>query len=248
MGYEFTQTDEANVDATVDDVWNAIATGPGIDSWFMGTNEVADGIVRTVFGGYAPEQPITASEPGHRFAYGAPPEPDGRFIAFDFLIEGREGSSTSLRLVTAGFLPGDDWAEEFEAMKKGGALYFATLVEYLNHFARRTAMPLTASGPIVKDWPAAWEALGRTLGLPGRPNTGDAVRLTIDGATLDGTVYFANEHTVGARTPDALYRFVMGFRPGGGGPMLAMHNLFAPDVDVQREERAWSAWLETALA
>ena len=54
------------------------------------------------------------SEPGHRFAYGEDPEPDGRFIAFDFMIEGRAGGGTSLRMVTSGFLPGDDWADEFE--------------------------------------------------------------------------------------------------------------------------------------
>ena len=50
MGYEFSQEDRADVNATIDEVWTAIATGPGIDSWFMGKNEVADGVVRLVFG------------------------------------------------------------------------------------------------------------------------------------------------------------------------------------------------------
>ncbi len=248
MGYEFSRAEEADIDATVDEVWDAIATGPGIDSWFMGSTEVSGGVVRTVFGRYTPESPVTASEPGHRFAYGTQPAPDGRFIAFDFLIEGREGGSTSLRLVTSGFLPGDDWADEFDAMTKGGALYFATLVEYLNHFARRHATPITATGPAVEDWDAAWAALGRTLGLAKRPEVGDAVRVTVDGSTSNGTVYFTNGHNVGIRTPDALYRFVKGFRPGGCGPMLAMHNLLAPGTDARRAEQDWTAWLEHAVA
>jgi hypothetical protein len=47
-------------------VWDAIATGPGIDSWFMGRNEVEPsdgGIVRTASGGYTPESTVTTWDP-----------------------------------------------------------------------------------------------------------------------------------------------------------------------------------------
>jgi uncharacterized protein YndB with AHSA1/START domain len=240
MGHEFEQIDHADVDATVEEVWQAIATGPGIDSWYMGRTEVAEGTVRTVFGGFTPESPVTAAEPGKRFAYAMPAAPDGRFIAFDFLIEGRAGGSTSLRLVTNGFLPGDDWAEEFEAMSKGGALYFRTLVEYLNHFAGRTAIPVTAFGPPVDDWGRAWTRLGEELGLDRAAREGD--RVTIDGAS--GTVYFANEPTVGIRTADGIFRFVQGFH----GPMIAMHNLFAPAADGAQAEQFWQSWLARVFA
>jgi len=156
MGHQFTEHDAAEVPASPEEVWAAIATGPGIDSWFMGRNEVkpgADGIVRTVFGDYAPESPITEWDPARRFGYRSGQAPDGRFIAFEYLIEGRAGGSTVLRAVTSGFIPGDDWADEFEAMKLGGALYFASLVEYLTHFPGRFAAPVTAYGPPDPDWP-----------------------------------------------------------------------------------------------
>jgi hypothetical protein len=201
----------------------------------MGRNEVADGTVRTVFGGFTPQAPVTASEPGRRFAYGTQPALDGRFIAYDFLIEGQAGGSTSLRLVTSGFLPGDDWAEEFEAMTLGGALFFRTLVEYLNHFAGRTARPLTVFGPPVSDWDQAWARVGAQLGLDRPAREGDQVRI----ADTTGTVYFTNAHTLGVRTPYALYRFVKGFR----GPMIAMHNLFAPGTDDGKAEQFWQDWL-----
>ena len=79
---------------------------------------------------------MTAWDPARRFAYRSGEAPDGRFIAYEFLIEGRAGGSTVLRTVTSGFLPGDDWAEEFEAMTLGGEIYFRTLVEYLTPLRR----------------------------------------------------------------------------------------------------------------
>ena len=142
MGRPFENRSEAEVPASPDEAWAAIASGPGIDSWFMGRSEVRpgpDGTVRTVFGEYAPELGVTAWDPARRFAYRSGEAPDGRFIAYEFLIEGRAGGSTVLRTVTSGFLPGDDWAEEFEAMTLGGEMYFRTLVEYLSHFAGRFA-------------------------------------------------------------------------------------------------------------
>ncbi len=58
MGRPFENRNEAEVPASPDEAWAAIASGPGIDSWFMGRSEVQpgpDGTVRTVFGEYAPE-------------------------------------------------------------------------------------------------------------------------------------------------------------------------------------------------
>ena len=40
MPHEFEIGDEITVDATPEQVWEAIATGPGIDSWLMGRNQV----------------------------------------------------------------------------------------------------------------------------------------------------------------------------------------------------------------
>ncbi|HEY2795552.1 MAG TPA: SRPBCC domain-containing protein [Micromonosporaceae bacterium] len=234
MGYEFSTELTADVDANVDEVWNAIATSDGVNAWFMGSTEIADGHVRMVFGDYAPDGVITHDERPSRFAYEVPAEPDGRRIAYDFLIEARTGGTTSLRLVSNGFLPGDDWADEFEAMQRGGAMFFATLVAYAAHFAGRPSQSLLAAGPMVDS--SVWTALGAALGLDRPARTGDAVKLSRPGGdTVEGTVYFTNEDTVGVRTSDALYRFMRGF----GGPFLAMHVTFGPAEDAG----AWSEWL-----
>ncbi|MFE6612493.1 SRPBCC domain-containing protein [Amycolatopsis sp. NPDC057786] len=242
MVHEFEITDRVEVDATPEQVWDAIATGPGITSWFMGRNEVDGGVggtVRTAFGGFEPTSAITAWDPLERLVYGTEPAPDGRFVAYEFLIEGRSGGSTVLRTVTSGFLPGDDWEDEFEAMTAGGELFLHTLVEYLNRFAGRKAVPVTVFGPMIADWDSAWPTLGRELGLAGRPEPGDRVRLSTGPvSTVDGEVYFANAQTVGIRTADALLRFVRGF----AGPICAMHHLFG-DVDSAEQDTHWAEWL-----
>jgi uncharacterized protein YndB with AHSA1/START domain len=245
MGHQFAQHHEAEVPASPEEVWAGIATGPGIDSWFMGRNEVTADAVRTVFGEYAPELEITERDPAHRFAYRSGQAPDGRFIAYEFLIEGRAGGSTILRTVTSGFLPGDDWADEFEAMTLGGELYFRTLVEYLHYFAGRFAVPVTAFGPPGTSWPRDRPLLCRALGLPEEPKPGDPARLPSDtGNTSDtGIVYFANAHSIGVRTPDALYRFMRGF----GKPVIAAHHLFGSDAEPDRTGQAWAAWLSRTL-
>lgn len=261
MGHEFEQVDSFEVEATPEDVWTAIATGPGIDSWFMGRNEVdaAAGKVRQSFGGYEPEHRVTAWEPMHRLAYRSDGAPDGRFIAYEFLVEGRDQAGTVLRMATSGFLPGDDWAAEYDAMTKGGALFFATLATYLRHFPGRTAVPVTVFGPVITDWASTRATLMTALGLPADPKPGDPAHVAANGlGRIDGEVYFANEHTIGLRTPDALYRFLKGF----GGPIVAAHHLFTDgtadtdrtsdtgrtDTGAGAAERAWQSWLTTTFA
>ena len=248
MGHPFEQHKEAEVPATPDEVWAAIASGPGIDSWFMGRSDVKPGVggtVCTVFGEYAPELDVTAWDPARWFAYRSDEAPDGRFIAYEFLIEGRSGGSTVLRAVTSGFLPGDDWADEFEAMTLGGEMYFRTLIEYLTYFAGRFAAPVTAFGPPGTTWTRDRALLCRGLGLPEAAKPGDRARLTADRiGFVDGIVYFANANSIGVRTQDALYRFLRGF----GKPVIAAHHLFAEDADPARAQLAWESWLRRTLA
>ena len=242
MGQDFEHHDRAVVDATPEQVWSAIATGPGIDSWFMGRTEVRPGeggAVRTEFGASLPPSTITAWQPLERFAHDSGPGPDGRFIASEFLLEGRAGGSTVLRMVTSGFLPGDDWEGEYQAMTQGLGLFFRTLVEYLHHFAGRTATPVTAFGPPVADFEQAWALLDRALGVTRPLAAGDPVRFEPDGLPpVDAVVYYANDQTLGLRSADTLYRFMQGF----GGSMIASHHSFA-GAGRPATDQAWSAWL-----
>lgn len=242
MGHRFEQRSEFTVNATPEQVWEAIATGPGIDSWFMGRNQVEPGqggSVRTAYGGYQPVFTITAWEPPGRLAYGTEPAADGRVIAYEFLVERRDRGGTTVRMMVSGFLPGDDWQAEHEAMIAGVDLFSQTLHTYLAHFPGRTATPVTASGPPVADWDTAWAALRRSVDLTAPAAVGDRVRFTPAGLPpVDGVVYAVNPQTLGIRTADGLYRFLQGFQ----GSLVVGHHLFT-GTDPDHAERAWQDWL-----
>jgi uncharacterized protein YndB with AHSA1/START domain len=248
VGHHWEQRDEATVAASVEEVWSAIATGPGIDSWFMGRSEVEpgpDGAVHTAMGSFTMDSEITGWEPLRRFAHRGSDGPDGRFIAYEYLIEGRDQGSTVLRVVTSGFLPGDDWEGEFEAMRLGGALYFATLVEYLNNFAGRSGQPINISGPPVTDWPTAWAELHRALGLSTTAQVADPVRVTLAGLpAIEGVVDFVNPVALGIRTPTALYGFLHGYF----GSIVLSHHIFEQDSTETDTAAAWQTWLNSLPA
>jgi uncharacterized protein YndB with AHSA1/START domain len=221
MGKDFESRHEAVVGATPEQVWEAIATGPGISSWFVGRTQIDGDAVLTDFGdGWMPAGTVTSRVPPRHFAHRSEQAPDGRFVAYEYLIEGGDGSATVLRAATSGFLPGEDWADEYEAMQLGTAMFFATLVEYLRHFPGRVARPVTAFGPPVTDWPQAWGALYQKLGLGPSPKAGDPV-------PGGGEVYFVNPHTLGLRTGRGLYRYLRGLH----GALIASHELFGGDAE-----------------
>lgn len=241
---------EVELDAGPEQVWEAIATGPGMDSWYMGQSQVEPGVgglVRTEMGAGALEATVTQWDPPHRFAYRGQTSADGRFIAFEFQIEGQTGGGATLRLVASGFLPGDDWEAEYDAMTKGGDLYFRTLIAYLTHFRGRTAWPIYAYGPPVAGWERAWSILTGALSLPAVIAEGAPVHCTLaEGLPpIDGVVDYISADCLGVRTADALYRFLRGFY--GSGVVLS-HHLFAEGADRAAVTHAWQDWLTRLFA
>ncbi len=238
------------LDASVEQVWEAVATGPGLDSWYMGHSQIEPGVggtVRTEIGGGALESTVTHWEPPHRFAYRGHASEDGRFLAFEFQIEGQAGGRTLLRLVSSGFLPGDDWEAEYDAMTKGGALYVRTLIAYLTYFRGRTAWPISAYGPPVADWERARQVLTAALGLTVGVAEGDPVHCTPAAGLppIDGVVDYVSADHLGVRTADALYRFLRGFY--GSGVVVA-HHMFSARPDRAAVAHAWQDWLHHMFA
>jgi uncharacterized protein YndB with AHSA1/START domain len=245
MPHEFELRKEVTLDATPDQVWEAIATGRGLDAWFMGRNEVEPregGRTRMTIAGQTEEATVTAWEPGKRYAYRAEGPDGSTLMAFEWLIEGRDDGRTVLRLVQSGVL-GDDWEAEYDALGQGWDMFLHQLGQYLRFFRGRTATPVTLLRPVPSgdDADRVWEVLPRELGLTGRPGEGDTVRLTPAGlAPIDGVVDYVSPTALGVRSDDALHRFARAH----DGSLGVGHHLFSGDTDPAAAERAWQVWLD----
>jgi uncharacterized protein YndB with AHSA1/START domain len=244
MSREFEMRKEVALDASPEQVWEAIATGPGLTSWFM-THEVEPGVgglVRLRVGDFVVESRITGWDPPHRLEVigGSEEEP----MAFEYLVEARDGGSTVLRFAQSGFL-GDNWETEYEAMSAGWDHYFHTLGQYLRHFFGRPVTFVLADGPEASAAPEAWPRLLAALGLNGRPVVGDRVRLT-GPDPAEGEIDYVLDSFLGVRAEDALYRFHG--RSLLGMPVAVGHHVFRPDVDADKEAERWRNWLVEAFA
>ncbi len=242
MPHEFKVSKEIALDASPEQVWEAVATGRGLDAWFMGSNEVeprVGGTTRCTMGRYSEEGMVTAWEPHKRFAYRSREGDDGSFMAFEYVIDGRDEGRTVLRLVQSGFMSAD-WEAEYEALNKGWDMYLRTIGQYLTYFPGQTATPISAQGPQAAGEGQVWEAVKKGVGLAGAVREGDRARYTVAGSKpVEGVVDSVLVPTfLGVRTSDGLYRFV-----GRGGAVGVGHHIFAAGVDQRDADRAWQTWL-----
>lgn len=159
------------VPGTPEQVWSAIATGPGYAAWFVPAEVEprAGGSLRFDFGqGVSSTGEVTRWNPPLEFGYverewspGAPP------VATEITITARSGNRCVLRMVHSLFTSTDDWDGELEGFEQGWQGYFALLRAYLLHFAGRPAMSFTTRMPSKGDALSTWQQLCEALQLTG---------------------------------------------------------------------------------
>lgn len=231
------------LDATPEQVWAAIATGPGISTWFVPTEleEREGGEVRQDFGGgYTDTGSVVAYEPGRRIVLGAGAEGVSRH-AFEYLVEAREGGGTVLRFVQSGFDDdADGWENEYTSFDKGWDLFFGNLRGYFAHFAGLPVGNVVAMAFVAGGAADAWPVLHRALGLPGRPALGAEV--VLDGPQkIAGVVDVATGEFLGVRSESALFRF--GAEGSDGCGVSAYHYFYGEAVDAPALTLQWQEWL-----
>lgn len=229
------------LDASPEEVWEAVATGPGIATWFV-PHEVEPregGAVSADFGGgFQGTGRVTAWEPGRRLAYDST---EGGGHAFEFLVEGRDGGGTVLRFVQSGF-SGDDWEAEFDSFDAGWDLFFDNLRAYLRHFAGQPVQNALAMGWTSGGASAVWPVLHAALGLAGPPALGETVTLTPDGPPpVTGVVDVVSPEFLGIRSADGLHR--IGAEGEAGCGVSAYHYFYGAPVDAKAVTAAWQEWL-----
>jgi Activator of Hsp90 ATPase homolog 1-like protein len=239
MTHPFEVQDQFSVDATPDEVWTAITTGPGVDSWLMGRTEI-DSAGKTatfdMFGNVA-RSAITAWEPGRHYATVEDKNPDGTFMAMEWLIESRDGGGAVVRFTHSGML-GDDWEAEYNGLSVGDRAYMKKLAVYLKHFAPRTARhSVFLPGPVAAD---SWAAMTAAVGVGTDAADGQPARLSVPGIEpADGTAEFVIERSfIGLRTADAMYMLIHGYND-----MVFATAHYFDDRDQSAEAQAWQNWL-----
>jgi len=234
---EFRIAREVALDATPEQVWESIATAAGLAAWFRPMPIKPDSDL------------VTAWEPGRRLATRTPAAPGGSMHAFEYLIEARDGGTTVLRFVHSGFA-GDDWSEEYQPLTAGGwDMYLHTLAQYHARFPGCRAVYIEAEGPASSAVPDAWPVL--LSALDGVPELGAKVSIDLPGTgPVRGVVDYVTANFVGLRTDDALIRL------HGRWPLrmtvAVSHHAYSDSiedsVDAEATRRAWTAWLDQALA
>lgn len=185
---------EVEVPGTAEEVWTAIATGPGISSWYVPheVEERAGGAAIARFGpGDDMKVPgrVTVWDPPRRIGFDGGEGSEGG-LTFDWTIEPVAGGDRCVvRLVNGGFGQGGPWDEMYEAMTAGWRMFLSNLRLHLEHFAGLeavAALPTAVwSGPPTD----AWARLTGDLGLAPSPAVGDRVEVEADGApALTGSV------------------------------------------------------------
>ena len=141
------------VPGTPRDVWEAIATGHGIESWFVPATveQRVGGRVRLDMGdGMEDAGTVTAYDAPRRFAYEeqwAPTEgePAG-LLASEFLVEAQENSTCIVRLVSTLQADGGDWDEMFKSLEAGWDVFLAVLKIQLTYFPGRRVRATHTAG------------------------------------------------------------------------------------------------------
>lgn len=183
---------EIEVPGTVEEVWDAIATGPGITSWYVPhVLEEREGGAATASFGPGPEMQVAGRveiwDPPHRIVLAGDTGEPG--LAFEWLVQARDHGTCVVRLVNTGFGDGNPWDEQYDDMLGGWKLFLRNLWLHRTYFAGRHGSPALPTGV----WPGspvqAWPQVLAALGLPATPQFGDRVATAGDGVPrLAGTV------------------------------------------------------------
>ncbi len=245
---------EVEVPGTPEEVWQAIATGPGVTSWFVPTeiDGRPGGDITANFGpGMVSHSTVRTWDPPRRFT--AENEggmgPGSPAMGTEWIVEARSGGTCVVRVVHSWFAETDDWDNQFAGTVHGWGAFFRILNLYLTYFRGQTGTTLQMAENTATPVAEAWPALLGALGIDGA-GVGDRV------STADGVPALAGviERVGAPEWPELLIRldqptsgvahlFAM---PMGGKTHLRVHLFLYGDQAAAvagREEPLWQSWL-----
>ena len=194
---------DIEVPGTPEEVWQAIATGPGISAWFVPAEFEEEGgkpvAVKLDFGaGMEFRNVVTVWQPPRTFvregpgwAPGSPP------IATEFSIEARAGGVCVIRVVQSLFSSTDDWDAQLTGAEEGWPGIARILRIYLTHFRGQRSAIMKVLAPVPGTATEAWATLTAALGLNG-VGVGQRWAVPAGVPALGGVVEHVSESPYGA--------------------------------------------------
>lgn len=252
-GRRFVQV-ETVVPGTPEQVWQAIASGPGVSAWFVPTTMEgkAGGSMSCDFGGgMVSTAKITEWQPLVRFRAeadgwmpGMPP------VATEWSVQALDGGVCKVRVVHSMFASTDDWDGQLEGTESGWPAYFRVLRRYLEHFAGQASAQVVLNAMSSEPVTEVWKRLAAAFAT-GEPRAGERFSLKVaPGHTLTGVVETLDPHGDGRsvfahlESPRAGTLFLGAFACGGAMASLQAYVYGKDAARVADELRApLTGWL-----
>lgn len=246
---------EVEVPGTPEEVWRAIATGPGISAWFVPTRseEREGGQVVSTFGpGMDCPATITAWDAPHHFAAEAPMGPPGSpTVATEWTVEARAGGKCVVRVVHSLFASTDDWDNQLDGLEQGWPAYFRVLRLYLENHKDKACSAMQFVAFSTDPEGVAWEKAGGSLGLL-EVSKGQAWHAPDGFAGMSGVVdtlgsgMHSNTVLLRLDSPAPGTAYMGAFSCGGMVMVCVAVYLYGPDAKaaVERDTPVWQAWID----
>ena len=247
---------EIEVAGTPEEVWAAIATGPGITAWLHPTElEEREGgrMTYDMGGGAGGDATVRGWDPPRRYVEDAEWATAGLepvTLATEWTVEARAGGTCIVRMVTSGFPSGAAWDDEIEGFTEAMATALENLRLYRDHFPGEHGTWMRVYGKADGGWRDGLAALAGALGLA---DAQPGARVSADGT---GAPPFAG--TVARRAGGRWQGYVL-LRleaPARGLASVGAWGEQQPTASVQlclygadgeavaaREQPAWEAWM-----
>lgn len=242
------------VHGSLDEVWQAVATGPGMTSWYVpSTVEEREGGATTSRFGEGPEMVVAGRvvvwDPPRRVLFDGGEEATAAGgMTFDWTVDDGPGDLHTVRLVNTGFPDTPEGQAQKAAMTGGWGLFLQNLQLHLEHFRgeQGTSMLPMAAGPGPRA--AVWQHVTTALGVPSAPELGDHVRVTGEGAPpLAGRVVGADSWRITLLLDEPARGTA--FIAAEGDDEFVMTSVWAylygddAAAIVARDADRWTAWL-----
>jgi hypothetical protein len=169
-------------------------------------------------------------------------------LAFEWLVEARDGGTCIVRLVNSGFGSGEEWDGQYQGMTDGWLLFMFNLKLHLEHFAGQSARAMLPMATWAGPRDGTWMSFTGALGIPSAPAIGDRIEVSAsDAPTLAGTVVDVDSWRIALvlDEPSPGTAFIASEGSGDQVEVSIWSYLYGAGgaAAVERDESLWQQWL-----